>query len=408
MRILIVGINFWPEPTGTGKYTGEMAAYLSSAGHQVTVITAPPYYPYWKVQPGYRWWQYRTEKWNGVNVIRCPLFVPKKVTGVSRLIHLLSFAVFSLPAIICEKRKHPDFVFAVAPTLLAVPAAACTAKQSRTRSWLHIQDFEIDAALNLGLLKRFPWLEKIAHAWEAQVYKRFGTVSTISQAMVAKLVEKGVCAQEIQYFPNWIDTGQIYPMQGENRYRSELNLSPSDIVVLYSGSIGQKQGMEILVEAARRLTEYPGIHVVICGEGPGKNHLQQSADGLNNVHFLPIQPLEALNELLNMADIHALPQKASAADVVMPSKLLGMLASGRPVIAACPEGSELYKIMANVGVATPPEDPAAFVEKVLTLAADRDLRLALGARGRSLAVDQFSSETILQTFYLTVLTIVKP
>ena len=97
MRILIHGVNFSPELTGIGKYSGEMAAWLAQRGHEVRVVTAPPYYPDWRVGEGYSGVAYRTEKWQGVLVYRCPLWVPARPGGLTRLMHLMSFAVASLP-----------------------------------------------------------------------------------------------------------------------------------------------------------------------------------------------------------------------------------------------------------------------------------------------------------------------
>ena len=99
-RILLVTINYWPELTGIGKYTGEMAEWLSERGFEVKVITAPPYYPAWKVSDGYSSVFYRKEKINGVSVIRCPLWVPGKLSGLKRILHLASFSLTSFPVMI--------------------------------------------------------------------------------------------------------------------------------------------------------------------------------------------------------------------------------------------------------------------------------------------------------------------
>jgi colanic acid biosynthesis glycosyl transferase WcaI len=77
LRILIVGLNFSPEPTGVGKYSGEMAAWLASRGHRVTAVSAPPYYPFWRIGEGYRAWRWQRERVGGTSVIRCPLYVPQ-------------------------------------------------------------------------------------------------------------------------------------------------------------------------------------------------------------------------------------------------------------------------------------------------------------------------------------------
>jgi colanic acid biosynthesis glycosyl transferase WcaI len=403
MRILIVGINFWPELTGTGKYTGEMAEYLAARGHQVTVVTAPPYFPQWIIQTGYRTWKYKTENWNNVKIIRCPLFVPHRVTGFTRIIHLISFAITSWPVVLREKRKHPDIIFAVAPTLFSAPAAAYSARRDRSRNWLHIQDFELDAALNLGLIRHSPWVEKFARAWETAIYRKFGILSSISYAMLGKLKEKGVPEEKIHFLPNWVDTSVIHPIDGVNSYREQLHFSPADRIVLYSGSIGKKQGMEMLIETGKILENEHHIHFIICGDGPGKSDLVKSAAGLPNIHFLPVQPGEALNELLNMADMHVLPQRSGAADLVMPSKLLGMLASGKAVIAACAPGSALHDVVDQVGVVVPPEDPAALKAAIMRLTGDDCLREKLGSHGRSYVEEHFDKNLVLSEWEKTLI-----
>src|SRR5947209_1225213 len=98
MKLLVYGINFAPELTGIGKYTGEMVAWLAAQGHEVRVVTAPPYYPDWAVWPAYSASRYAREDWHGATVIRTPLWVPRKVTGLRRLLHLGSFALTSIPA----------------------------------------------------------------------------------------------------------------------------------------------------------------------------------------------------------------------------------------------------------------------------------------------------------------------
>jgi colanic acid biosynthesis glycosyl transferase WcaI len=402
MRILMVGINFWPEPTGIGKYSGELAEYLCKTGHQVTVITAPPYYPYWRVQVPYHQWHYQRENWKGVNVIRCPLFVPAKVTGINRIVHLLSFSLSALPVILCEKSKHPDLIFSLEPSLFTAALTPCNHKKYHILTWIHIQDFELDAALGLGLLKHVPFIEKIVRAWESHVYRRFGVISTISHAMMNRLFEKQVKIQKIHYFPNWIDTSLIHPLQGENRYRKELHFSSSDTVILYSGSIGKKQGIEILIEAMKNLTEQKTIHLVICGEGPGKTKLKEAAVRCDNIHFLPVQPVESLNELLNMANIHVLPQKAGVADLVMPSKLLGMLASGKPVIALANPGTELAEVLENIGMVFSPEDTDHLVKAIQKLSENHATRIKMGEHGLAWVKENWSKEKVLGDFSLNL------
>jgi colanic acid biosynthesis glycosyl transferase WcaI len=113
--------------------------------------------------------------------------------------------------------------------------------------------------------------------------------------------------------------------------------------------------------------------------------------------LLPLQPVERLNEWLNLADVHLLPQKAGAADVVLPSKLLGILASGRPVVASSPAGSELGDLAEQAGLRVEPEDPIAFAAAVRRLVDDGELRSKLGRRARQLAEERFGREAVLRT-----------
>ena len=124
MKILVYGINYSPELTGIGKYTGEMVEWMASRGHDVRVITAPPYYPEWKVGERYSSWRYRREE-GAATVWRCPLYVPKQPSTLKRLIHLGSFALSSFFPLMAQRRWKPDRIIGVVPTLFCTPACAC-------------------------------------------------------------------------------------------------------------------------------------------------------------------------------------------------------------------------------------------------------------------------------------------
>ena len=400
MKFLFYGINFAPELTGIGKYTGEMAQWLASAGHEVRVITAPPYYPAWKVGAGYSAREYRTETWGQVRVMRTPLWVPHRPGGLKRLLHLGSFAISSLPVLLAQWRWKPDVVWVVEPPLMCAPAAVAFASLRGARSWLHIQDYEVDAAFDLGLIKGRTlrgWVQK-AERW---LIRRFDRVSTISGRMVDRALDKGVAAERVLHFPNWVSISGITPLTAPSPYRAELGLAPDAVVALYSGNMGNKQGLEILAEVARLVQDDPRIQLVFGGNGSGRADLQARCAGLSNVRFLDLQPLERLNDWLGLADVHLLPQRADAADLVMPSKLTGMLASGRSVLATAQPGTELRRVVvqdAACGLVVPPENALAMATALRTLAADPARRAALGANGRHYAEAEMSQDVILRRF----------
>ena len=384
MRILIYGLNYAPELTGTGKYTAEMAEALQQQGHDVHVVCAPPYYPEWKIAKGYSGARGSRETRNQVRVWRSPLWVPAHPTGLKRMIHLASFAAGSLPALILQAWWRPDVVMSIAPTMLNAPAALVLARLMGALSWLHIQDFEVDAAFDLGLLKS-PRAGRFARVVEGALLRRFNVVSTISDKMVERAISKGVAASNVFRLPNWVDISAIYPLDRANKFRDELNIPESAKVVLYSGNMGAKQGIEVLARAAAALAARQDIVFVFCGNGATKAELEKCCEHLSNCRFIPLQPVERLNELLNLADIHVLPQRGDASDLVMPSKLTGMFASGRVVIAMARPGTDLYNIVTPRGVVVPPESVPALSDAIEMLAADPEQRAILGAEGRAFA-----------------------
>jgi colanic acid biosynthesis glycosyl transferase WcaI len=392
LKILIVGINFHPELTGAGKYTGEMASYLAAQGHAVRVITAPPYYPHWKIQNGYHGRRFQKETWQGVEVQRCPLWVPHRPTGLTRLIHLTSFALSSLPVLIPQMSWKPDVALCIAPTLMNAPFVLAFALFCGVKAWLLIKDFELDAAVNLELLPGNHLIYPLARAFERFILTRFDVVSTISENMRLRCIQKGVEPGRVVLLPDWVDTKLIYPLPGPSCLRAEFNIPSQTFVALYHGNMGRKQGLEILLGAARLLLSRPEILFVLCGEGPAKKGLIDSAASLTNVRFFGLQPGEKLNELVNLADAHLLPQLANAADLVMPSKLITMLASGKPVIATANRGTQISKVLDKIGILVQPENAAALAEALVSLFKDPSEGLRLGNLGRAYACQHFDKE----------------
>jgi colanic acid biosynthesis glycosyl transferase WcaI len=126
----------------------------------------------------------------------------------------------------------------------------------------------------------------------------------------------------------------------------------------------------------------------------------------SNVTLLPLQPLDRLNELLNVADVHLLPQRAGAADLVMPSRLTGMLASGRPVIATADPGTQVALVVEGRGLVVPIDDTAALHAAVTRLVEDEELRLGMGRAARQYAVEHLGKEQVLQRFELDLVELV--
>ncbi len=394
-EILLYGMNYAPELIGVGRYSGEIGAYLAERGFRVRVITTPPHYPGWRVDPPYRALRYSREWLEGVEIRRCPILLGKTMRGFWRLVAPASFAVSSAPlALWTLLVDRPRIVLCIEPTLLVAPIAL-VARLYGARVVLHVQDLEVDAAFAMGHLSGHR-LQKLVQAMEAWLLRRFSSIVTISHQMAKRLAGKGIDPKHIGIVRNWVDLGQIKPLEGPSRLRAELGLSEADFVVLYSGTIGAKQSLDVVLAAARELDGHAALRFVIAGEGPEKARLEKDSADLGNVIFLPLQPEERLCELLNLADLHILPQCRGAADLVLPSKLGGMLASGKPLLVTADAGTELFEVLTGTAILVPAGDSTAIAREIRALAAT-GAHPSLGD-GRSLA-EAFAREKCLESFH---------
>jgi colanic acid biosynthesis glycosyl transferase WcaI len=309
-RLLVVTLNFAPELTGIGKFVSEMTAWLDASGTAVRVVCAPPYYPAWIIRPPYSARRYGRERLAGADLWRCPLFVPRQPRALSRLLHLASFAISSLPVVLWQAlRWRPQHILVIEPPLACAPGVLLAGLLCGARTWLHVQDFEVDAAFELGLL-RSDWLRRSTLSIERWLMRRFDHVSSISPRMVARLQGKGIGASRSAHFPNWVDTAAIQPLAVAGALRATLGIEPDVPVLLYAGNMGEKQGLELLIDTARCQYGRRDALFLLCGDGACRARLQAAAIDLGNVRFLPLQPEATFNELLNLADIHLLPQRA--------------------------------------------------------------------------------------------------
>ena len=280
MRVLVIGINYAPDLIGVAKYNTELCESLVAQGHEVRVVTAPPYYPDWKIAPEYRSGWYSRERLNDVDIIRAPIYVPERPSGAKRLLHHASFLLSAaIPLLATAIRWRPDIVFAVAPSLLSAPIAALAARMTGAASWLHVQDLEVDAAFELGMVRTSAGMRKLVLGVERRILASFDRVSTISPQMINCLQQKGIAPQNLREFRNWIDTRVIVPGSNQTSFRADLGLRPTDIVALYSGAMSNKQGLELIIEAAAATAgSHPSLQFVLCGNGPIKSALVEMAE----------------------------------------------------------------------------------------------------------------------------------
>ncbi|MEM6262551.1 MAG: WcaI family glycosyltransferase [Bacteroidota bacterium] len=399
MRLLVYGINYLPELTGIGKYTGEMCEWLVSQGHEVEVITTVPYYPEWSVHPAYKNKLWHTENRNGVLIHRTPFYVPQQVTGKTRILHELSFGISSLLHWVkIFARKKFDLVLAIYPPLPIGLYPVMYRWIRKVPMVFHIQDLQVDAARDLNIIKNQRLLDQLERV-EKFYCKQADWVTTISEGMREKISEKGIPEQKIGMFPNWVNTDLMAPMPNKKAaLKQNWGYQPDQKVVLYSGNMGEKQGLEVVLDTAEMMG--PTVQFRMVGQGGIRNRLEAIAQkrNLQNVQFSDLVPLEELPELLNMADFHLVLQKKGATDLVMPSKLTGILSVGGVPIVTAEKNSSLRTLIEQeqIGLTADPEDAQALFHLLQRHLFD-DLS-PYQKRSRAYAIQELGQDAILSAF----------
>lgn len=377
-RILLIGHNFAPESTGIGKYSGEMMEWLAKKGHDCTAVTTYPYYPHWEIQAPYKNGRYKKEVVNfpghdeRLTIYRCPLYVPKNLSGVNRMLHDLSFAVsmfFAVFKLILFNKKF-DYVITIAPPFHLGYLSLFYRFIRGGKLIYHMQDLQIEAAQESKLLKGDK-LFNLLYKAEKIILKRSDVVSSISQGMINRIKLK--IDRKVIFFPNWAETSVFFPIDDKTGLKENWGFNRDQFVCLYSGSIGEKQGLENILYAAERLSGHTKIQFVICGTGPYKSRLEDMvlSKGLKNVTFLPLQDKKHFNDFLNMADLHLIVQKAYIGDLVMPSKLLTILSVGGVSLVTAEKDTSLQQLVekSDVGFVVAPDDFVKLSDAILQISA---------------------------------------
>jgi colanic acid biosynthesis glycosyl transferase WcaI len=404
MRIITWGINYAPEPTGIAPYNTELCEFLKSRGHEISMVTAFSYYPTWSKFPADRRKLYRTDTKEGVPIHRCWHYVPAKATTARRILHELSFGLTSFLRILTLPRA--DVYIVVSPPLFLGIVARMVACLKRSRYIFHVQDLQPDAALGLGMVKSGAFM-RLLHGVERFSYRHAVAVSGISESMMAAFNRKGVPAEKCWYFPNWVSGRAARMDPAAHSFRESQGIPPDALLAVYAGNLGRKQGLRVLVEAGRLLKpcapgeRFSSIWIVIAGDGVMRAELEQelARDPAPNFLLLPLLPEPAYRAMLAEATVGIVTQAKGSGQVVFPSKLLTIVASGLPVLAVAEADSDLARSVAkgNFGVNVPPAEPEQVAQALLNLALQPEVLQQMAGNGRHW-VQNFSADKILGEF----------
>jgi colanic acid biosynthesis glycosyl transferase WcaI len=403
MKINVWGINYSPELVGIAVYNTDLCKYLASCGHDVTMVCGFAYYPAWKKQDADKgkFFAYEVKTDNAgrkVKLCRCWQYVPAKPTVSSRILHELTFVLTSfirqltLPA--------ADIYVVISPPLLLGLAARIICLLKGRRYVFHVQDLQPDAALGLGMLKG-KFLTKVLLWLETTAYEGAAFVSAISRSMCKIIVAKGIDRGKVVYFPNWIDRSASSDLPAYGTWKAMHGIDLSTPLVSYAGNLGVKQGLDTVIEAAKLVQEKKKVAFVIAGDGVNKSELVKLSEslGLQNMTFCDVMlPAEHMALLVD-SSLCVIPQKPGAAAAFLPSKLLNILALGKPVVTNCDPQSALFEAVVDgaFGENVAAGSASGMALAIIDLAFDSDKAMRFGEAGKDY-VAQFEKTTVLSEF----------
>lgn len=396
MRILFLSVNYWPEETGIGPVCTWRCEQLAARGHDVTVCTTFPYYPEWRVGKAYRGKLWHRERRNGVSILRSWTWVPRRLTSAKRMGFELSFLAANL--LRAWGACRPDVVVIESPPLgLGITATLLS------RCWgvpyvFDVMDLQPDTAAELGML-RDGRLIRTLYRMERFAYRHAALVSTLSERMLRRIVNKGVAADDTAVFPVQADPALFEIVRGEGQEFRRAHGLEGKFLVVHCGNMGVKQGLGVVVDAAGITRRRSDIHYLLVGDGAGKAVLQArvAAQRLSNVTILPVQPGAAFRQILATADLSLVTQQRMLSDIVFPSKTVSLFAAGCPVVASINDASEVARIMreSGGGVVVEPENPRQLADAVLALKNPGKLAV-MSAAARQYAREHWNGFTIVQ------------
>ena len=351
MRVLISSSVFYPDHSGIALYASDFAFFCAEQGHEVDVVTSFPFYPQWQKRDEDKRKLFRKDEYNNINIYRGYIFVPEKITTLTRILSEISF-IFSA-FINFFKVKKPDIIVIFTTPVLLGFISIIFKQIYKSTLIINVQDFRIEAAESLSLIKDSIFI-KILKKIELLSYKNADYVTSISPSMVDLLKTKGV--QQPILWPNWIDTNSSIKFTSKGNFKEKYQLVGKHIIA-YAGNVGEKQGLEFLIDISCHFQDYTNIIFLIIGEGAALERLKQYHIKKNNknLFFLPFLNPEEYKHFLFDVDLFFLSQKKTSEDVYFPSKLLGIMTSCKPILLTADIDSELFKVFyeQKLGYVTP-------------------------------------------------------
>lgn len=396
-KLLFLNRSFWPDVESTGQFFGELCEELAKK-YEVVFIAGRSYYK--KDLPFKPFVLYRKESFLEIKIIRVRNTLFRKDNLSGRIINWLTYGALAFCVLIKENPKL--IVVGTDPPFLGI--LAMLNKWLKSVSYIYnCRDLYPDVAYALHKLNKGNILGRLFDYLNRMALNSSCKVVCLGESMQQELRLKGVKSGDLLVIYDWVDTAMINPVAKEDNYLlKELNLKGS-FVILYSGNLGLAQDFTSFLESACKIQERMSFSIVFIGDGAGKRRLQEKvvALGLKNVLFLPYQSKENLSISLSMADLHLVPLAKGMAGAIVPSKVYGIMAAGRPFLAICDAESEPALIIKEFGCGlwVDPGNHKSVAESIIW-AMDNPLAIKeMGLSGRKLAEEAFSKNILIKQWF---------
>jgi putative colanic acid biosynthesis glycosyltransferase WcaI len=373
-RLLVLNQYYWPGVEATAQLLAQLCEALA-ADFEVTVVTG-------RLRGHHD--LPAEEIRNGVRVVRVQSTAYERSQLHLRAANYVTYLADSV--LVALREERPDLVLCMTDPPIVGDLGLVVSRRFGVPLLVISQDVFPEIAERLRRLESRPLVAAL-RALVGLYLKRADRVVAIGETMKQRLEEKGTPGDRITVIPNWVDTREITPQPRDNPWAREHGLVDA-FVVMHSGNIGHAQDLDSLVRAATFLRDVERLRIVIAGFGARHGELTSLARRLEvtgTVRFLPYQPREVLAQSLSSADLHYVGLAHGLAGFVVPSRMYGILAAGRPVLVAADVESETVRIVldAACGIVLPPGRPELVAETIRDAIAGAYPLEAMGVRGRA-------------------------
>ncbi|PIQ82698.1 MAG: hypothetical protein COV76_02140 [Candidatus Omnitrophica bacterium CG11_big_fil_rev_8_21_14_0_20_64_10] len=381
-RVVFFNRAYFPESSATSQLLTELAEGLvETERFEVTVVAGIPM-GRTDVHSPRPWGLVAAEAAGGVGILRCRGTVFSKERFWGRAVNYITYFLSACWAGLHLKR--PDVVVTLTDPPIVGLAAWITAKRFGCPFVISFRDLFPEVGRLAGGPR--PVIEAILGRINRFLIRRADRLVALGEDMRRRLIEsKGADPARMAIIPDWADGRTLTPGPKVNAFSTGEGLADR-FVVMHAGNLGLSQNLDTLIEAASRLRDLPELTVAIVGEGVRKETLKKQAaeQGLTQIRFLPYQPKERLGQVFASADCFVIGLKSGLTGCITPSKLYGILAAGRPFIAATEAGCDAYRLAEKTGcgLTAPPADPAALAQRIRELYNDRAQAVEMGRRAR--------------------------